>query len=83
MHMAGLFVLAVVLAVAATTLTGWTIVEVATTDPYLLPHRSRLRWLVVALVPGVGAACWIERGRPPVVRGGPVRVLADADREAY
>jgi len=81
--MAGLFVLGVGLAIAATALAVWAVADVATTDPYLLPNRSRLRWLLLALVPAVGPACWIERGRPPAGQDGPVRVPADAKPEPY
>lgn len=65
--MLGLVVLGVGLAQVVALTTAWCVWDVATTDVYLLEveGRSKGRWLLLALIPLVGTAWWIEAGRPP------------------
>lgn len=57
--------LLVLLGSGAAGLSLWCAWDVWRTDPYLVPWRSRRRWLLIALVPLIGPAHWLEVGRPP------------------
>ena len=64
--MSGLVVLGAGLAQVVGVVTAWCVWDVATTDAYLLELEgwSKRRWLLLACVPLVGVACWIELARP-------------------
>lgn len=62
--MAGLLAAAALLGAGHLALSVWCLYEVLTTDPYLVPLRSRAVWLAAVLVPLIGPATWIEAGRP-------------------
>lgn len=81
--MAGLLVLAGTITTFVALVTAWCVLEVATTDAYLLEvdGRCKVGWLLVALVPLLGPACWIELGRPSNEAVGPLAPRRSVHRD--